>query len=307
MAGASLLSLLDDIATLLDDVSVMTKIAAKKTVGLVGDDLAVNAEQVTGVSAKRELPVIWAVAKGAALNKVILIPAALLISAFIPWAIVPLLMLGGAFLCYEGAHKVHQKLLHSHAEEEQKEQLKKAFRDPGVDLVAFEKKKIKGAIRTDFILSAEIIVIALGSVTAATLGVQLGALIAVSMLVVVGVYGLVAGIVKIDDLGIHLSRRGGVPGRFGEWLIDASPMLMKGLGIVGTIAMFLVGGGIFSHSIPPIERLFEDWAALTGPLKAVTPLLLNGLLGVAIGAVIVALFAAGARLKGNREHSSAGH
>jgi uncharacterized protein len=307
MAGASLLSLLDDIATLLDDVSVMTKVAAKKTATLVADDLAVNAEQVTGISAKRELSVIWAVAKGATLNKIILIPAALLISAFIPWAIVPLLMLGGAFLCYEGAHKVYHKLFHSEADKQEKEQLKKAFRDPKVDLVAFEKKKIKGAIRTDFILSAEIIVIALGSVTAATLSVQLGVLIAISALVVVVVYGLVAGIVKIDDLGIKLSKRGGGIGRFGEWLIGASPVVMKGLGIVGTLAMFLVGGGIFSHNIPWFEHLFKGWAALTDPLDPVTRLLLDGLLGVVIGAIVVVIITFGARLTGQGEDSKAEH
>ena len=307
MAGASLLSLLDDIATLLDDVSVMTKVAARKTATLLADDLAVNAQQVTGISAKRELAVIWAVAKGAAINKVILIPAALLISAFIPWAIVPLLMLGGAFLCYEGAHKVHHKLLHSDTDKQEKEQLKRAFRDPEVDLVAFENKKIKGAIRTDFILSAEIIVISLGAVPAATPGVQLGVLIAISALVVVGVYGLVAGIVKIDDLGVKLSKRGGGVGRFGEWLIDASPVVMKGLGILGTIAMFLVGGGLFSHNIPPIEHLFKGWAALTGPVEAITALLLDGLLGVAIGAIVVAILSLGARLTGQDEHSEAGH
>jgi hypothetical protein len=300
MAGASLLSLLDDIATLLDDVSVMTKVAAKKTATLVADDLAVNAEQVTGISARRELGVIWAVAKGATLNKIILVPAALLISAFIPWAIVPLLMLGGAFLCYEGAHKVHQKLFERETDKQEKERLKKAFRDPDVDLVDFEKKKIKGAIRTDFILSAEIIVIALGAVATATLGVQLGVLIAISALVVLVVYGLVAGIVKIDDLGIRLAQRGGAIGRFGEWLIDASPIVMKSLGILGTIAMFLVGGGIFSHNIPWIEHLFNDWAALTGPVKAVTGLVLDGLLGVVVGAVIVATAAlvAGLRKRG---------
>ena len=307
MAGASLLSLLDDIATLLDDVSVMTKVAARKTATLVGDDLAVNAQQVTGVPGKRELPVIWAVAKGAALNKIILIPAALFISAFIPWAIVPLLMLGGAFLCYEGAHTVHQKVFHKRVDKQDKEQLKKAFRDPDVDLVAFENKKIKGAIRTDFILSAEIIVISLGAVAAATLSVQLGVLIAISALVVVGVYGLVAGIVKIDDLGVQLSTRGGGIGRFGEWLIAASPVVMKGLGVVGTIAMFLVGGGIFSHNIHHIEHLLDGWAALTGPLEAVTRLLLDGLLGVAIGAIIVAIFALGARVRGQGEHSKAEH
>lgn len=307
MAGASLLSLLDDIATLLDDVAVMTKVAARKTAVLVGDDLAVNAQQVTGISAKRELHVIWAVAKGAAVNKVILIPAALLISAFIPWAIMPLLMLGGAFLCYEGAHKVYQKLFHSQAEKHEKKKLKKAFRDPEVDLVAFENKKIKGAIRTDFILSAEIIVIALGAVAAATLSVQLGVLIAISALVVMGVYGLVAGIVKIDDLGIQLSKRGGAIGRLGEWLIDASPVVMKGLGIVGTIAMFLVGGGIFSHNIPWIEHRFKGWAALTGPLEPVTLLSFDGLLGIVIGAIIVAIFSLGARLRGRLEHSETRH
>ncbi|NBB92304.1 MAG: DUF808 family protein [Gammaproteobacteria bacterium] len=307
MAGASLLSLLDDIATLLDDVSVMTKVAAKKTATLVADDLAVNAQQVTGISAKRELAVVWAVAKGATLNKIILIPAALLISAFMPWAIVPLLMLGGGFLCYEGAHKVHQKLFHRESDKQEKEQLKKAFRDPNVDLVAFEKKKIKGAIRTDFILSAEIIVIALGAVAAATLGVQLGVLIAVSALVVLVVYGLVAGIVKIDDLGVKLSQRDGGIGRFGEWLIGASPVLMKGLGIVGTLAMFLVGGGIFSHNIPQVEHLFKGWAALTGPAKPVTVLFLDGLLGVVIGAILVAILSLGARLAGRGGHSGVEH
>jgi predicted DNA repair protein MutK len=307
MAGASLLSLLDDIATLLDDVSVMTKVAAKKTATLVADDLAVNADQVTGISAKRELSVIWAVAKGATLNKVILIPAALLISAFIPWAIVPLLMCGGAFLCYEGAHKVHHKLFHRDADKREKEELKKAFRDPDVDLVAFEKKKIKGAIRTDFILSAEIIVIALGSVAAATLGVQLGVLIAISALVVLVVYGLVAGIVKIDDLGVQLSARGGRIGRFGEWLIDASPLVMKGLGILGTLAMFLVGGGIFSHNVPTIEHLFKGWAAMAGPLEVATSLLLDGLLGVLIGAILVPIVSLGARLTGQGGHSNPGH
>jgi len=307
MAGASLLSLLDDIATLLDDVSVMTKVAAKKTATLVADDLAVNAQQVTGISAKRELAVIWAVAKGATLNKVILIPAALLISAFIPWAIVPLLMLGGAFLCYEGAHKVHHKLFHRDSDKKEKEQLKEAFRNPEVDLVAFEKKKIKGAIRTDFILSAEIIVIALGAVATATLAVQLGVLIAVSLLVVVVVYGLVAGIVKIDDLGARLARRGGGVGRFGEWLIDASPVLMKGLGIVGTLAMFLVGGGIFSHNIPWVEHLFKDWAALTGPASAVIAVVLDGLLGVVIGAILVAILLLGTRLLGKTEQPETHH
>jgi predicted DNA repair protein MutK len=289
MAGASLLTLLDDIATLLDDVSVMTKVAAKKTAGLVGDDLAVNAEQVTGVRAKREWPVIWAVAKGAALNKVILIPAALLISAFLPWAIIPLLMLGGGFLCYEGFHKVFHKLFHHEAEKGEKEELKMAFRDPKVDLVAFEKEKIKGAIRTDFILSAEIIVLALGTVSAADLDVQLGVLIAIAAIVTVGVYGMVAGIVKIDDLGLHLIDRGEGTARLGQWLVDASPVLMKGLGIVGTVAMFLVGGGIFTHNIEPVKDVFHDIAQMSGALEPVVPIALDGLFGIVAGAIILAV------------------
>ena len=291
MAGTSLLALIDDIATLLDDVSVMTKIAAKKTAGLVGDDLAVNAEQVTGFAAKRELPVIWAVAKGAAVNKVILIPAALLISAFIPWALTPLLMLGGAFLCYEGFHKVHHKLFHHDDENHEEDELRKAFRDEEVDLVAYEKQKIKGAIRTDFILSAEIIVLALYAIneqTNDTLTV-LGALIAVSILVVVAVYGLVAGIVKIDDLGLHMAKKSGAAAKFGEWLVAAAPKLMKGLGVVGTVAMFLVGGGIFSHNIEPIHHLFVEIAEMTGPLGGVVAVLLDGLLGVVAGAIVLGL------------------
>ncbi|QDG53450.1 DUF808 domain-containing protein [Persicimonas caeni] len=312
MAGTSLLALIDDIATLLDDVSVMTKVAAKKTAGLVGDDLAVNAEQVTGFAAEREWPVIWAVAKGATLNKIILIPAALLISAFLPWAIVPLLMLGGAFLCYEGFHKVHHKLFHHEEEKHEKEDLRKAFRDQKVDLVAFEEKKIKGAIRTDFILSAEIIVIALGAIAGplsektyqfggmseatSELLVELGVLSVVGLGVVLVVYGLVAGIVKIDDLGLKLSKRGGGIGSFGDFLVDAAPKLMKGLGIVGTVAMFLVGGGIFSHNIEPIHHLFHDIAHATGPASGVVAILLDGVLGVIAGALILAVVVAGKKL-----------
>lgn len=295
MAGTSLLSLLDDIATLLDDVSVMTKVAVKKTAGLLGDDLAVNAEQVTGFAAKRELPVIIAVAKGATVNKIILIPAALLISAFLPGALVPLLMFGGAFLAYEGFHKVHHKFFHKEEEAHEKAELRKAARDENVDIVAYEKKKIRGAIRTDFILSAEIIVIALNAVAAQdptpSLTVQLGALIVISALVVIGVYGLVAGIVKIDDLGLKLIIRGGGESRLGEFLVDASPKIMVALGIIGTIAMFLVGGGIFSHNIDAIQHLFYGLADATGPLKGVTKYVLDGILGVIIGAIIVGFFA----------------
>ena len=299
MAGTSLLTLIDDIATLLDDVAIMTKVAAKKTAGLIGDDLAVNAEQVTGFSAQRELPVIFAVAKGAMINKVILIPAALLISAFLPWLLIPLLLLGGAFLAYEGAHKVHHKLFHKEEEAKEKNELREAVRDDEVDLVAFEKAKIKGAIRTDFILSAEIIVIALAAVAAETSDfvTQLGALIAISVIVVVGVYGLVAGIVKIDDLGLKLIERNNGKSRLGTFLVNASPKIMKGLGIFGTVAMFLVGGGIFSHNIGPIEHLFHEIALLAGPLEGIARYGLDGILGVIIGAIIVGIFSLGSRLK----------
>lgn len=301
MAGTSLLSLLDDIATLLDDVSVMTKVAARKTAGLIGDDLAVNAEQVTGFGAKRELPVVIAVAKGAALNKLILIPAALLISIFLPAVLVPLLMLGGAFLAYEGYHKVHHKLFHQEAHADEKSKLRTAARDLNVDLIAYEKKKIRGAIRTDFILSAEIIVIALNAVAAQeptpSFPVQLGALVAISALVVVGVYGLVAGIVKIDDLGLKLLGRSAGKSRIGAFLVDASPKIMIALSIIGTIAMFLVGGGIFSHNINLLDQLFSDLASVTGALHGVARYGLDGILGIVIGAVIVGLLAGATRLR----------
>ncbi len=299
MAGSSLLTLIDDIATLLDDVAVMTKIAARKTAGLIGDDLAVNAEQVTGFASRRELPVIWAVAKGASLNKVILVPAALLISAFASWALVPLLMFGGAFLAYEGFHKVHQKLFHRQAEARDKEALRQAGRDVRVDLVAFERQKIKGAIRTDFILSAEIIVIALNAVAAQTssLLVQLGALIAISALVVVGVYGLVAGIVKIDDLGLKLIEIGNGESRLGQFLVDSSPRIMKALAIIGTAAMFLVGGGIFSHNIDAINSLFAELSSGAGSLALIIRYTLDGVLGVIIGALLLALIGAGGKLR----------
>lgn len=302
MAGTSLLTLLDDIATVLDDVSVMTKVAAKKTSGVLGDDLALNAEQVTGVSAKRELPVIWAVAKGGMLNKALLVPAALAISAFLPWAIVPLLMLGGLFLCYEGFHKVYHKLFHHAEEKAEKAEVVKAARDPKVDLVAFEKKKIKGAIRTDFILSAEVIVIALGVASEEPFVVQLGVLSTIAILMNVAVYGLVAGIVKLDDAGIHLVNREGTGGidallrRFGDGILAAAPWLMRGLGIVGTAAMFLVGGGIIAHGIGPIEHAIEAAAEMAGPADFIVPTLLNGLLGVIAGGILVAIISAGTKV-----------
>ena len=295
MAGGSLLLLLDDISILMDDVGVMTKIAAKKTAALVGDDLALNAEQVTGVKPNRELPVIWAVAKGSLVNKLILVPAALLISYFIPWLITPLLMIGGLYLTYEGAEKVIHKFwptLLPH-DEAQNARLK-ANADDSVDLVVFEKDKIKGAIRTDFILSAEIIVISLGAVTAAGGDIiEKGVVLSIiSLVVTIGIYGLVAGIVKIDDVGLHLidnSVVGDSKRKFGEFMLSAAPKLMKFLSIAGTIAMFLVGGGIIVHGIGYLSRSVEDLAHLTGVFEGLTNTLLNGIVGFIIGAMVVAI------------------
>ncbi len=247
MAGASLLTLLDDIATILDDVALMTKVAAKKTAGVLGDDLALNAQQVTGVRAERELPVVWAVAKGSFTNKAILVPAALLISAFIPWAITPLLMLGGLFLCFEGAEKLwHHFGPHKAEDQAQKAQVKAqrvaAVADEQVDLVVFEKEKIKGAVRTDFILSAEIIVITLGTVAAASMGQRVAVLASIAVIMTIGVYGLVAGIVKLDDLGLWLNQQAAAwKQAVGRGILAAAPWLMKTLSVVGTVAMFLVG------------------------------------------------------------------
>ncbi len=300
MAGASLLTLLDDIATVLDDVALMTKVAAKKTAGVLGDDLALNAQQVSGVRAERELPVVWAVAKGSFKNKLILVPAALLISAFAPWAVTPLLMFGGAFLCYEGFEKLAHKFLHSKAEEQaQHKELLHAVADPEVDLLAFEKDKIKGAIRTDFILSAEIIAITLGTVALASFGKQVAVLSGIALLMTVGVYGLVAGIVKLDDAGLYLSQRGGegLGGRlqrsFGRGILFTAPYMMKGLSILGTAAMFMVGGGILTHGVHAaqewIDQLAQSVAASSGLLAALLPTLLNAIAGIIAGAVALLL------------------
>jgi len=296
MAGASLLTLLDDIATVLDDVAVLSKVAAKKSAGVLGDDLAVNAEQVSGVQAARELPVVWAVAKGSALNKVILVPAALLISLFLPWLITPLMVLGGLFLCYEGFEKLAHRWLHPVEETAAaRAAVSAAAADPAVDLVAFERDKIKGAIRTDFILSAEIIVITLGIVGTAPLMTRIGVLVTIALLMTVGVYGLVAGIVKLDDAGLHLSRRAGIGAGarlvrgLGRALLAAAPRLMRVLGVVGTAAMFLVGGGILTHALPALHDLGGDGFA-GGLLK----LLVDGGTGVVAGALVLA----GVRLVG---------
>jgi len=296
MAGSSLLTLLDDIATLLDDIAVMTKLAAKKTAGVLGDDLALNAQQVAGVQAERELPVVWAVAKGSLLNKLILVPAALLISALAPWLVTPLLMVGGAFLCYEGFEKLAHRLIHGAAGEDvEHAELSAALVDPNIDLAAFERDKIRGAIRTDFILSAEIIAIALGTVAQAAFVSQVVVLVGVSLIVTFGVYGLVAAIVKLDDLGLYLTGRPDVfLNRLGRMLLSAAPQLMKGLSVVGTAAMFLVGGGILVHGLPFLAHGLHGLEASAGALpsvgsilSALLPTLANALIGIVAGALVL--------------------
>ena len=290
MAGASLLTLIDDIATLLDDVAVLSKIAAKKTAGVLGDDLALNAQQVTGVAADRELPVVWAVAKGSFINKAILVPAALAISAVAPWLVTPLLMLGGAFLCYEGFEKLAHRFLHSPAEDDaHRAELAHALETPAIDLVAFEKDKIKGAIRTDFILSAEIIVITLGTVAAQTFSTRLAVLATIALLMTIGVYGLVAGIVKLDDLGVYLSRKTHAAARsLGQFLLAAAPWLMKTLSVLGTAAMFLVGGGILVHGLPLLHHAVEALVSASGWLSVLLKLLADALAGIVAGGLVLA-------------------
>ncbi|MBU85999.1 DUF808 domain-containing protein [Alcanivorax sp.] len=309
MAGTSLLALIDDIATLLDDVSVMTKVAAKKTAGVLGDDLALNAEQVSGVKANRELPVVWAVAKGSALNKLILVPAALLISAFLPWLITPLLMIGGAFLCYEGCEKLVHKFFHKEEQEHEHRETLKAVADPAVDLVAFEKQKIKGAIRTDFILSAEIIVISLGAVQSATFGVQVAAICTIAVLMTIGVYGLVAGIVKLDDAGLYLAKTdpqtsgAGARIALGKGILFLAPWLMKTLSVVGTAAMFLVGGGILVHGIPGSHDWVHHLQEMVGAVSWLVPLLVNLIGGLVAGAMVLAVVTMVGRLRSASEGS----
>lgn len=306
--ASSLFVLLDDIATVLDDVASMTKVAAKKTAGVLSDDLAVNAEQVSGVRASRELPVVWAVFKGSALNKCILVPAALLISSIAPWAITPLLMLGGAFLCFEGAEKIVHRYLHPGAEAQAKEQIHEALKDPEVDLVAVERKKIKGAIRTDLILSAEIIVISLGTVAGASLATRFGVLATISAMMTIGVYGLVAGIVRMDDVGFALTRRPrAIVQKIGHGIVAFAPRFMRFLSVAGTIAMFLVGGGIVVHGVPFLHHIQEmiehALPAIIGPLAG---LLYVGLFGVLLGALLVMVIEFGMKWF-RRDKLEAGH
>ena len=306
MAGASLLTLLDDISVILDDVSIMTKVAVKKTAGVLGDDLALNAEQVSGVKADRELPVVWAVAKGSFVNKLILVPLALLISAIYPPLVTFLLMCGGVYLAYEGAEKIiHKFWPHILPHDEEQIARLRANADETIDLVAFEKDKIKGAVRTDFILSAEIIVIALGSAAGATLLEKSLILSIIAIGITVGVYGLVAGIVKMDDLGLYLMKQtSNAKQKIGGFLLSAAPKLMKFLSIAGTLAMFLVGGGILVHGIDFLHHEVEDLAHLTGIFESITTMLLNALVGLFVGVIVVAIVTMIGKVRGNKPSSA---
>ena len=291
MAGASLLTLIDDIATVLDDVAVMTKVAAKKTAGVLGDDLALNAQQVTGVRAERELPVVWAVAKGSMVNKAILVPTALLISAFAPWAVTPLLMVGGAFLCFEGAEKLAHKFLHTEAEDTARhEEHLQALEKAPVDLLALERDKVKGAVRTDFILSAEIIAITLGTVATAAFSKQVAVLSTIAIVMTVGVYGLVAGIVKLDDAGLYLSQKSSAAARsLGKGIVAFAPYLMKTLSVVGTAAMFLVGGSIIGHGFASVHHGIDGLVQRSGGFGWAVSLLGDAVVGLVTGAVVLAV------------------
>jgi uncharacterized protein len=317
MPGASLIALLDDITSVLDDVALLTKVATKKTAGVLGDDLALNAQQVTGVRAERELPVVWAVAKGSLLNKSILVPGALVISAVAPWLVTPLLMVGGAFLCFEGCEKLEHKLFHQQAEQAQQRERAQAVADPALDLVALEKEKVKGAIRTDFVLSAEIVAIALGTVAEAEFMTRVWVLCGLSLLMTAGVYGLVAGIVKLDDVGGWLTQRARAGGAgaavqrvLGLGLLRGAPWLMRALSVAGTIAMFLVGGGILLHGIPKAHQHVEHWSAaaagisgIGGLISALLPTLVNLLVGLIAGSIVLGVVMLVKRLR-NGAHAT---
>ena len=317
--ASSLLLLIDDIAAVLDDVAVMTKVAARKsaamaddvavltklsaqkTAGVLGDDLALNAQQVTGVSANRELPVVWAVAKGSMVNKAILVPAALAISAFAPWAVTPLLMVGGAFLCFEGFEKVAHKFLHKEEANTHDAELQAALADPNVDLKALEQDKIKGAVRTDFILSAEIIAITLGTVAGQDFWTQLSVLVGIAVIMTVGVYGLVGGIVKLDDLGLYLSQKASSTAQaIGRGIVWLAPWLMKFLSVAGTAAMFLVGGGIIVHGMAALHHMVQDWVAAAGGIGWLLEMLANAAVGIFTGGVVVAVVTLIQKMRGKK-------
>jgi len=311
VAVSSLLALIDDIASVLDDVALLTKVATKKTAGVLGDDLALNAQQVAGVAADRELPIVWAVAKGSLVNKAILVPTALAVSAFAPWAVTPLLMIGGLFLCYEGFEKImHRLARHGADDAEHHRKLVDALADPAVDILAFEKNKIRGAVRTDFILSAEIIAITLGTVAASAFATQVVVLIGIAVIMTAGVYGLVAGIVKLDDAGLHLSRRsagtffGRAQRALGTRIVRSAPYLMKGLSVAGTVAMFLVGGGILTHGVPAAHHAIQAFGERADDIPGVgalfgglAPTLLSAVAGIAAGAVVYAVIARVKRMR----------
>lgn len=302
MAGGSLLALLDDIATVLDDVALMTKMAAKKTAGVLGDDLALNAEQVSGVRAEREIPVVWAVFKGSVINKLILVPGALAISAVLPWLVTYLLMVGGLYLCFEGVEKLWHSLAHRQHKSQQREQLTQALANPQADLAAFEREKIKGAIRTDFVLSAEIIVIALGTVTGASFLQQVLVVSLIAAAMTIGVYGVVALIVKLDDVGLWLKRTAQNPSvkqKLGDLILALCPWLMKALSVLGTAAMFLVGGGILVHGISFLHHLLDH---VSLPAMGLVTLLFNALVGIAAGTLAVVVFNLARRVSGHAPH-----
>ncbi len=302
MPIANLLTLIDDISTVLDDVALMTKVATKKTAGVLGDDLALNAQQVTGVNADRELPVVLAVAVGSLKNKGILVPAALVISFLAPWAVIPLLMAGGIFLCYEGFEKIVHKFMHN----DEEDNAPNAIDESPIDMISLEKMKVQGAIRTDFVLSAEIITITLGTVATAPFGTQVSVLIGISLIMTIGVYGLVAGIVKLDDGGLYLSRQEGnnifskTLRGLGKFILITAPYMMKGLSIIGTAAMFLVGGGILTHAIPGFHEVIHNIGHHynTIPLFGmIFPTLIDGLVGLIAGAITLAFIIAIKRIK----------
>lgn len=295
--ATSLLALLDDITTVLDDVAVLSKVAAKKTSGVLGDDLALNAQQVAGVQPERELPVVWAVAKGSLRNKAVLVPAALAISAAAPWAVTPLLMFGGLFLCYEGVEKLAHKFLHApDADKKEHAALVKAVADPKVDMVAFEKDKVAGAVRTDFILSAEIIAITLGAVAGENFVVRAGVLAAMALLMTVFVYGFVAAVVKLDDFGLSMTEKKATAST-GRLILAVAPWLMKVLSVFGTAAMFLVGGGILTHGWPSLHDIIHHFAGAAGPLDRLVPSLADAVVGVAAGALALAVVSGVGRLR----------
>lgn len=277
MAFSSLFTLIDDIASILDDVALMTKTAAKKTVGVVGDDLALNANQVAGAGAERELPIVWAVAKGSFINKAVLIPIALLLSAFLPSLIVPLLMLGGAYLCFEGVEKLLHKFL-SQAQKQEQHKPQDRFN---------EAEKIKGAIRTDFILSAEIIIIALGELTQADLSTRIVALLLIGIGITAFVYGLVALIVKADDFGLYLMQKGTPAQHIGRAILLIMPKFMRSLNVIGTLAMFLVGGGIFVHNLDFIHHFLEQHGFADGWTSNLASLIIGLIIGLLACGVVL--------------------